>query len=78
MATGRLPIPIALAIPRPELTTAQRIAPIPTASGTRQPPGATVVAPPHKPTVLGIPRSEFGNTLLQDNSLTLGYDEKFS
>lgn len=66
MATARLPIPIVSAIPRPELTTAQRIAPIPTVSVTQQPPGATVIAPPHEPTVLGIPLSEFGNTLLQD------------
>lgn len=77
MATGRLPIPIALAIPRPELTTAQRIAPIPTASGTRQSPGATVIALRPTLTATATQQSELGNTILQDNSLTLGHVEKF-
>lgn len=44
---------------------------------TPRPREAMVTIPHREPTASAIHTSELGNTILQDNSLTLGYVEKF-
>ena len=50
---------------------------IPTVLEIPRLPEATDTAPPHKQTASATLLSELGNTILQENSLTLGHVEKF-